>query len=338
MATNYQNDNVDVMQEATSLLGPPVAIDERRGWITYWCPSHPDEARAGTSGKPNFGINLDAGFYKCFRCGFQGPSLRHLARRLGKDWQPKTTDGAPPPKKRRESHIDQLDEALADSRSKLYTTPTMTYLRSRGVTPYTAMLYGLGYGNPTPFVGKDTQWAAGKSGLVIRDGTWLWAGSVIYADPLVRPCVLNARYIPESLLPAGTRPFEIEENHRTWGYRVTPLGAWRIQPGRTKIVVVVEGMFDMLIGAQTINDFNLYPEVVSIYTNGASPSHQMLEWFSDHDYQYVMIKDPDKAGDEWSDMIIPAIKQGAGRYSLLETPDKLDPDEAFLSGWWPSSI
>ena len=336
--STYPNDDIDVMQQATGLLGPPVAIDERRGWITYWCPNHPDEARAGTSGKPNFGINLDAGFYKCFRCGFQGPSLRHLARRLGKDWQPKIAINAPPPKKRRESAIDQIEEALADSRSKLYSTPTMTYLKSRGVTPHTAMLYGLGYGDPAPFVGKDTTWAAGKSGLVIRDGTWLWAGSVIYADPLIRPCVLNARYIPDEMLPTGTRPFEIEKTHRTWGDRKTPLGAWRIQPGRTKTLLVIEGMFDMLIGAQTINDFNLFPEVVAVYTNGASPSYHILQWFSEHDFNYILIKDPDKAGDEWAEVLIRAIKQGNGRFALLDTPDKLDPDEAFLSGWWPSII
>ena len=35
--STYLNDDIDVMQQATGLLGPPVAIDERRGWISLPC-------------------------------------------------------------------------------------------------------------------------------------------------------------------------------------------------------------------------------------------------------------------------------------------------------------
>jgi len=45
---------------------------------------------------------------------------------------------------------------------------------------------------------------ANESRLLIKD-TWLWAGSVVYADPLINPTVINCRYIPEEQLPAKER-------------------------------------------------------------------------------------------------------------------------------------
>ena len=89
------------------------------------------------------------------------------------------------------------------------------------------------------------------------------------SDPITRPSVLNVRYIPEEKLPVGTRPFPIEENHHTWGVRQDPLGSWRIA-NTTRVLLVVEGLFDMLVGSQVIAERNLHPEIVAVYTNGAS--------------------------------------------------------------------
>ena len=64
----------------------------------------------------------------------------------------------------------------------------------------------------------------------------------------------------------------------------------------------------------------------------------------------MLIPDPDEAGlggwDEekkknvpgWLQHVSGAIEKGGGRHYVLPTPDGLDPDEAFLSGWWPSII
>lgn len=193
--------------------------------------------------------------------------------------------------------------------------------------------------------------SASESKLVLRSGVWLWAGSVVYADPINQPTVINVRYIPDDRLPGGTRPFPIEENHHTWGVRQTPLGSWRITSS-TRVLIVVEGLFDMLIGAQIVGERNLHPEVVTVYTNGASPVYRMLDWFTIHAtrFDFVLIPDPDKAGlgvwDEakkknvpgWLQHVSSAIEKGGGRHCVIQTPDRLDPDEAFLSGWWPSTI
>ena len=102
--------------------------------------------------------------------------------------------------------------------------------------------------------------------------------------------------------------------------------------------MVVEGLFDMLIGAQVLEQRRLYPEIACVYTNGASPSSEIVDWFAGHDYEYFLIRDMDKAGAHWTEMITTALKEKDRRYSLLFPPDNKDPDEAFLDGWWPPII
>src|SRR5664280_2431683 len=80
--------NIDILAEATNLLGPPVITSDHRGWVHWWCPFHPLSSRAGHCGHPNFGVNLEIGYYKCLRCGASGPSLSHLSYKLGKGWRP----------------------------------------------------------------------------------------------------------------------------------------------------------------------------------------------------------------------------------------------------------
>jgi len=50
------------------------------------------------------------------------------------------------------------------------------------------------------------------------------------------------------------------------------------------------------------------------------------------------LRDMDKAGADWVEMIAPALREKNRRYTVLFPPDNLDPDEAFLSGWWPPII
>jgi hypothetical protein len=348
--------SIDIIAEATKILqSPPVIPPDSRGWAHWWCPFHGDSLRAGRGGRPNFGINIEIGYYKCLRCGESGPSLSYLSHKLGKGWRPDLSQaaamdsyaGREVPK----SKVNQLDEALSAARSALLTSPAIPYLQERGVKQYTALVYGLAYGQPSPYISKETALSAYESKLVLRNGIWLWAGGVVYADPINKPTVLNVRYIPDERLPAGTRPFPIEENHHTWGVRQAPLGSWRITSS-TRVLLVVEGLFDMLVGAQTVGERHLHPEVVTVYTNGASPVYRMLDWFTANatNYDFVLIPDQDKAGlggwDEvkqknvlgWLQHITGAIDKGGGRHCVINTPNGLDPDEAFLSGWWPSII
>jgi len=64
--------------------------------------------------------------------------------------------------------------------------PAWGYLAGRGLRPYTSLVYGLGYGLPVPAVHRNVIEAASQSLMLRRDGTWLWAGSVVYADPPMR--------------------------------------------------------------------------------------------------------------------------------------------------------
>ncbi len=328
----------EILNAAEKLLGTAVKVEAHRDWAIFWCPFHGDKTRAGTGGHANFGVHLSKGYWKCLRCGATGGSLKSLSVKLGQDWKPPNTDTIRRKPARPPTQVDCLDEAMNDARSRLHHSPAMQYLASRGVSAYTALIYGLGYGMPVPAVHGAIIKAAKQSMMVRRDGNWLWAGSVVYADPPIRPTVINARYIPDTQLPPGTRNFTPPENHKTWGNRIQPLGAWRIR-STTKKIIVLEGLFDLLVTAQKIHELGLDENVSAVYTNGASPAHRMLAWFNQHgEYSYTLIHDPDKAGEQWCESVSGAIRHATPNVHIVSTPGTLDPDEAILSGWWPELL
>jgi DNA primase len=331
--------NEEILAEARQILGTQEIEITKKGWAVFWCPAHPDEAQAGTTGAPNFGIDLHTGRFNCFRCGFKGGSLTSLAKALRVDYVPKNREYIPRKSKREFTDgysVRDAFEAVADAQARLLKSPAMSYLKHRGVTPYTAMVYGLGYAVGAPYVSRETAQAGWKLGMIYR-GEWLWAESVIYADPVADPKVINVCYLPPEYIKQP-RAFQLGKHpHRTWGERLAPLGAWRMTE-RTRAVLIVEGLFDMLIGAQFLEQHRLYPEVVCVYTNGASPSSEIIDWFGDHDLEYFLVRDMDKAGADWTSMITKVLKENNRTYTLLFPPDDMDPDEAFLSGWWPPCI
>ncbi len=331
----------EILTQAMELMPGKFVREDSRGWAHFWCPFHPDDQRQGKSKRPNFGVDLNTGRWKCLRCWKSGGSLNSLRRQLGiVDWRPRTAPTlaetpAPPRPAVHQSQVCSLDEAVSATRSGFVKSPAAEYAHKvRRLTPYISLIYGLGYGLPRPPVSRETWQAARASKMLLRDGTWLWAGGVVYADPPTQPSVLNVRYIPDEMLPTGSRTFAIQDNHHTWGNRIQPLGAWRITAA-TKTVLVVEGMFDMLVAAQEIRQRGVEREAVPVYTNGAAPARSVLDWFGKHDYEYIVIPDPDKAGEEWAEGVTKAIRQGSGKLQVARPPDGHDPDEAFLSGWWP---
>ncbi|HMM97430.1 MAG TPA: toprim domain-containing protein [Anaerolineales bacterium] len=328
----------DILSAAEEILGTAVRVEHNRDWAIFWCPFHNDADRQGQGGHPNFGVHLVKGYWKCLRCGATGGSLNSLRKKLGQDWKPPVSETRPTRPPRPPSQIERLDEAVSEARSMVQRSPAWPYLASRGVTPYTALVYGLGYGMPVPRVHRETIEAATQSMLVRKDGTWLWAGGVVYADPPTHPTVMNVRYLPEEQLPKGTRTFKPEKNHKTWGNRIQPLGCWRITP-TTRTVIVLEGLFDLLITAQKIHQLGRESDTVAVYTNGASPAAKLHRWFQEHgQYEYLLVRDPDPAGAEWALALSSSIRSGGASVRTLRTPDQLDPDEAILSGWWPSGI
>ncbi len=310
-----------ILDDAITILGPPVKIDNR-GWATWWCPFHDDLARRGNHGNPNFGVNLEQGFWKCLRCGQTGGSMAGLRGKLG-EWRSPGANGAMP-KPDRQPQVDQLDEALTEARSALTASPAWAYIAQRGVKPITAMQYGLGYGLPHPTVHLDTVQAARNSRLVAYDGLWLWAGGVVYAEPPINPTTIQVRHLRQGA----------DKKYQTWGRLLQPLGSWKLAFS-TQTVVVVEGMMDMLVTSQYIQETRL-EDTVAVYTGGSSVSRAMLEWFASSPYSYVLIPDPDEAGVDWTDALVPAIRHSGGKFVVAETPDGLDPDEAILKGWQPN--
>ena len=307
------------LDDAIAILGPPLKIDGR-GWATWWCPFHDDLARRGSHGNPNFGVNLEQGFWKCLRCGQTGGSMASLRRKLG-EWRAPVANGAMPKPSR--PQVAQLDEALTEARSALTQSPAWEYLARRGVSPRTALQYGLGYGVPNPSVHLDTVQAARSSHLVAYDGLWLWAGGVVYAEPPINPTTIQVRHLRQGA----------DKKYQTWGRLLQPLGSWRLA-FTTRTLVVVEGMMDMLVTSQYIQEQKAQDTVV-VYTGGSSVSRAMLEWFASSPYNYVLIPDPDEAGVDWVDALVPAIQHSGGKFIVSETPEGLDPDEAILKGWQP---
>ena len=332
----------NILSAAEEILGTAVRVEDHRDWAIFWCPFHNDASREGEGGHPNFGINLISGYWKCLRCGASGGSLKSLQTRLGQDWKPTVSAmvgmTVPTRPKRPPTQVQLLDEAMSEARSIVQRSPAWSYLAERGVSPYTALVYGLGYGIPIPRVHREIIEAATQSMMVRRDGTWLWAGGVVYADPPTHPTVMNVRYIPEEQLPKGTRNFKPEKNHKTWGNRIQPLGSWRITPG-TRTLIVLEGLFDMLITAQKIHQLGREADTVAVYTNGASPAAKLHRWFSEHNkFEYVLLHDPDKAGTKWVESVSASIRHGGAPVITYTPPNQLDPDEAILNGWWPSIL
>jgi len=334
----------NILSAAEEILGTAVRVEDHRNWAIFWCPFHNDASREGEGGQPNFGVNLVNGYWKCLRCGASGGSLKSLQTKLGQvphvdgKWKPTVSATTPTRPKRPPTQVQLLDEAVSEARSVVQHSPAWSYLAGRGVTPYTALVYGLGYGIPVPRVHREIFEAAKQSMMVRRDGTWSWAGGVVYADPPTHPTVMNVRYIPENQIPKGTRTFMPLKNHKTWGNRIQPLGSWRITPA-TRTLVVLEGLFDMLITAQKLHQLGREADTVAVYTNGASPSAKLHRWFSEHpQFEYVLLRDPDKAGVEWVQSVSASIRHGGAKVRALRPPDSLDPDEAILSGWWPSAI
>jgi DNA primase len=313
-------------------------VERHRDWAIFWCPFHGDENRAGQGGHPNFGVHLVEGYWKCLRCGASGGSINALRQKLGRDWAAPVSEQLPTRPAKPPSRMEMLDEAMSEARSRIQRSPAWPYLKQRGVQAYTALVYGLGYGIPVPKVRHETIEAARQSMLIRRDGTWLWSGGVVYADPPTHPTVVNVRYLPAEQLPDGNRTFKPLKNHKTWGNRVQPLGCWRTKP-TTRTIIVLEGLFDMLITAQKIHQLGRDADTVAVYTNGASPAAKILRWFTEHnEYEYVLLRDPDEAGREWSTKIQAAIRKGGANVHALKPPDSLDPDEAILQGWWNVGI
>ncbi len=334
----------DILSIAEKILGTAVRVERHRDWAIFWCPFHKDASREGEGGHPNFGVNLVNGYWKCLRCGATGGSLNALRIKLGQvpkedaNWKSPVSESQSTRPPKPPSQVKMLDEAMSEARSIVQRSPAWSYLVGRGVLPYTALVYGLGYGIPIPCVHREITEAAKQSMMIRHDGTWLWAGGVVYADPPTQPTVMNVRYIPDEQLPQGTRKFKPEKNHKTWGNRIQPLGSWRITP-TTRTLIVLEGLFDMLITAQKIHQLGREADTVAVYTNGASPSAKVLRWFSEHNqYDYVLLRDPDQAGIEWAETVSATIRHGGAKTSTLKPPDQFDPDEAILNGWWPSAI
>ena len=314
---------MDILDRAIELLGPPVRIEKHRGWGIWWCPFHPDEERRGKRGRPNFGINLKKGYWRCFVCGASGPSLRALARALGEDWKPPKYDHKP--RKRTGPALSLVTYALAECRAAFRNTPAAHYVAvERKIPPHIAALYGLGYGLPYPPVPPSVVQAAQKAHMVTKRGWWLWAGGVVYAEPPTSPPVfIQVRHL-RSKAPS---------KYQTWGTLWKPGGAWLVSE-ETEALIVAEGLFDMLALATVLHALSLLPRVVPVYTVGGGSADQ-LNWLRTQSLtgrKIYLIPDPDPGGDAWAERIRERVRVAG----VLRPPEGRDPDEAVLEdGWWP---
>lgn len=321
----------DILYEAERLLGPAVKVHWHRNWAVFWCPFHPDREGSGhrSGPRPNFGVNLVEGYWKCLRCGASGGSIQALERALGRGHYRK-----PAPKRRARpqettSPIPTLVPAVAAGRYALWhfdaAASARAYLDKRGVSRATAVEYGLGFGLARPPVDTEVVKAAEAANLAVegkRGLWWLWSGGIVYADPPDRPQVVQVRH----LRPKATKKYQM------WGVgRNKPLGTWRIT-ANTEVLLVVEGLFDMLVFAEHLRRRRLFGQVVPVSLGGATPPAAVLDWLARWPRALIFVPDPDEAGIQ----AVERIREARDGDDLVAVPpDGLDPDEAVLSGWWP---
>jgi hypothetical protein len=258
-----------------------------------------------------------------------------MARKLGKDYKPiSPSPNWQPIPPVADYNIGDVMEAILHARANLARSPAERWMMERrGITRYTATTYGLGYGIAKPPVSSAVVDSAKNMKLAGKWGKWWWEESVIYADPPSNPDALLVRFLPDEY--ASPRKYPPRSIHQAWGILEEPLGAWRGDE-RTKGYLVVEGLFDMLVGSQYLNKYGLFPEIVAVYTKGSHPSFAMREWMAERDAMYFLVQDMDEAGNEWTDSIVASLDMSGRKYRVFYPPDGKDPDEAFLSGWWPN--
>ena len=91
-------------------------MEAHRDWAIFWCPFHNDANREGQGGQPNFGVNLQSGYWKCLRCGARGGSLKSLQDKLGRGYTPPVSESPPIRPKRPPTQVQLLDEAVSEAR------------------------------------------------------------------------------------------------------------------------------------------------------------------------------------------------------------------------------
>ena len=313
----------DILRRAEELLGPPVHIDQR-GWGTWWCPFHPDAERGGKRGRPNFGVHLEKGHWRCFVCGARGPSIDALAKALGEETRPRFQHRSPRPRRPQGPSLALIAYALGEARAAFRDSPAEHYVViERKIHPRIAQMYGLGYGVAYPDAPPAVQKAGREARLVTARGWWLWAGGVVYADPPApTPLFIQVRHLRDNA----------PSKYQTWGMLSRPGGAWLVSE-ETEALVVVEGLFDMLALAQILSQ-GLLGRVVPVYTVGGGSTAQ-LDWLRQQrkrKRRIYLIPDPDPAGNAW----VERIREKVGRVRVFRPPAGRDPDEAILlDGWWP---
>jgi len=315
--------NPEILRRAEELLGPPVRLETHREWGIWWCPFHPDAERGGRRGRPNFGIHLEEGHWRCFVCGAKGPSLDALARELGERPRYTTRHTARPhttPRPR--PGLALLTYALAEARAAYRGSPAEYYVTvERRVHPEIAQMYGLGFGVPYPAVHPAVVEAARAARMTTGKGWWLWAGGVVYAEPPTStPLFIQVRHLRK----------RARHKYQTWGSLQRPGGAWVVRPS-TEALIVVEGLFDMLALATALR--GLLPRVVPVYTVGGGSAAQ-LEWLARQaaKRRLFLVPDGDAAGEAW---VARLRKRIPVPVEVFEPPSGMDPDEAVLHGWWP---
>jgi len=183
-------------------------------------------------------------------------------------------------------------------------------------------MYGVGYGVAYPPVSPTVLKVAQAHHIATKRGWWIWAGGLIYADPPLEPEMIQVRHLREKAY----------SKYQTWGRLNHPAGTWRVGH-TTQVLVVVEGMIDMLALAQVFYDRGLGITVVPLYLAG-SGSTRAYEWLREREKrgrEILLIPDPDDGGKDW----LANLRRYGVKGQVFWPPDGLDPDEAILAGWWP---
>lgn len=288
----------------------PVRVD-RRGWATFFCPFHQDTKT------PNLGVNIHNGSWRCLACNEAGHSPAVMAKKLGKDYKKYNPNAHAHHEIPKKHELSPVYPAFRDT--QIHIAEACQYLKSRSLNLDFAKFMGLGYGY-TRQVPNELVGISDILRMLNNKKEWLWYKAVLYGEPPNKPEFIQARFV---------HPASKQFRFLSWGEKTKLLGNWLL--GFKPIsVYLVEGLFDMLVLNQLF--FQDGFRSVALCTAGASLSHLILTAIEELNGNVFVIPDNDEAGMKWLDTIRFVRKN----VSVIETPDKLDPDEAVIryGGKW----
>lgn len=334
--------------DLVTVVGAYTKLKRSGSGYTGTCPFHSEKT-------PSFHVTPAKGIYKCFGCGKSGDvfsivmelekknffeAVEHLAAQLNIDVQhdQKAQNVTPEQRDAKKEQHALVQWAYGKYTELLLSLPpdadAMTYMQNRGYTKERMQLWGLGYAPDSWDFLKTTLINQGKFQPSVDCGLVYSAQGKsydFYRNRIIIPIHdtngfvigLAGRKVPTGdaekdkqykyLNPCNSL---IYNKSKVW------YGLWQAKKAIQErgFVYITEGYFDV----QSMHDADVINTVASCGTEIDDEQIRILKRHTDH---VVLCYDGDKAGIEKSMKQINRFLQQQFKVSVVELPEKMDPDE-----------